>query len=66
MDNNNLTLAELESIMVSSDCTCDVNFTANGKGYLFVKTFDGRKFCSRFLKDPYKAYDAFKDKKLFY
>lgn len=66
MDNNNLTLAELESIMVSSDCTCDVKFTANGKGYLFVKTFDGRKFCSRFIKAPYKAYDAFKAKKLFY
>lgn len=66
MDNNNLTLAELESIMVSSDCTCDVKFTATGKGYLFVKTFDGRKFCSRFLKSPYKAYDEFKAKKLFY
>ena len=66
MDDNNLTLAELGSIMVSYDCTCDVKFTANGKGYLFVKTFDGRKFCSRFLKNPYKAYDAFKAKKLFY
>ena len=66
MDNNNLTLNDLESIMVSSDCTCDVKFTADGRGYLFVKTFDGRKFCSRFLKNPRKAYDALKAKKLFY
>lgn len=63
---DNLTLNELESIMFSSDCTCDVRHTANDKGYLFVKTFDGRKFCSRILKNPYKAYDAFKAKKLFY
>lgn len=65
-NDNNLTLNELESIMISADCTCDVKFTANGKGYLFVKTFGGKKYCSRFLKNPRKAYDAFKAKKLFY
>ena len=66
MNNDDLTLNELESIMLSTDCTCDVKFTANGKGYLFVKTFGCKKYCSRFLKNPYKAYDAFKQKKLFY
>ena len=65
-NDNNLTLNELESIMNSTDCTCDVKFTANGKGYLFLKTFGGKKYCSRFLKNPYKVYDAFKAKKLFY
>lgn len=66
MENNNLTVNELESIMHSSDCTCDVKFTSNGKGYLFVKTFGGKKFCSRFLKNPRKVYDSLKAKKLFY
>lgn len=66
MDNNNLNINELESILISTDCTCDVIQTANGKSYLFVKTFDGRKFCSRFLKNPYKVYDSFKAKKLFF
>ena len=66
MKNDNRTLNELESIMISGDCTCDVKFTANGRGYLFVKTFGGKKYCSRFLKNPYKVYDALKQKKLFY
>lgn len=66
LDPNNLPVYELESIMHSSDCTCDVKFTANGKGYLFVKTFGGKTYCSRFLKDPRKVYDRLKSKKLFY
>ena len=64
-NSNNLPVYELESIMNSSDCTCDVKFTANGKGYLFVKTFGGKKFCSRFLKNPRKVYDRLKIKNLF-
>lgn len=64
-NDNNLTLNELESIMISADCTCEVRFTDNGKGYLFVKTFGGKKYCSRFLKNPRKVYNSFKDKKLF-
>lgn len=66
MENDNLTISEIESLMLSSDCTCDVMFTATGKGYLFVKTFGGQKYFSRFLKNPRKVYDVLKAKKLFY
>lgn len=65
MDCNNLKLDDLANIMKSSDCTCTVCHTYNGKGYITVKTFDGREFFSRFLQNPYKVYDSFKAKKLF-
>ena len=66
MKNDNLTINEIESILISFDCTIDVKFTITGKGYLFVKTFDGRKFYSRFLKNPRKVYDKLKNKYLIY
>lgn len=66
MNYDNLKLDELANIMRSSDCTCTVCHTYNGKGYITVKTLDGREFFSRFIKNPYKVYDAFKAKKLFY